>query len=734
MFALVCIIGMFLSIKRRDDSIRVNYWIFAWFLVFIHFGAELLGEDYSGTFSKIIQSVSVSALELSAVTFLMSLSMTFKARRLNHLLLCLIAVPAMVYVNCLTWGVTAHWIYLLCIILASLGSLTVISYFLSKIGFFIVYLAIVCSVSLVWMVQNVLKDDPEFGLYYSLTVLFALSGLVYWRKYRRFSAGVIVSSFGFLAWASVFPTANWLSNSHPDVILNKEIWNIPKFFVAAGMLLTLMEEQAIDVRKAALKYQSLFELNIAAVYRSTMEGRLLECNPAFLKMFGFTSKDQALSANIPDLFTVREDRPKFIQDLYKTGTLYNYEIAQQRADGGRFWALDSAKLVNEHEQETILGTLIDITPQKKAETELRLSEERFSTVFRKSPIMCSIIKVEDATFLDVNETFLTVMLRSKDEIIGKTAMELGLWKDIERRNDFDQELRRRGSVQNMHMPYFDGLGNRKEGLYSAELTYVNGMECIIGMMVDLTEQKSLEQKAQQVQKLEAVGLLAGGIAHDFNNILGIISGYVELLSNQARDSQKATVYSSVLLDAVNRGADLTKQLLNFSKSQPFQSEVIELDPLLNQMAGRLQSMLGENIKLIMVSECGEKICMDPVQFEHVLLNLTMNAKDAMPNGGRLTISSSFGPMNFEKNAPNWIKLVFSDTGHGMDTSTKHRVFEPFFSTKEFSAGSGLGLATVYGIVQQAGWKIDVESEVGIGSRFTLFMPAVSTRSEKITKH
>ena len=723
MFAVASVIGVFLSINRRGGSDRIRYWIVAWTLVLVHFGAQIASGLYTGIAGTFAVSVSVSTLELAGVVLLLSLSLTFKDRKANRYLGCIIGGPLMIYVNCLIWNVQSRWIFVLCILVTTAGAMSLYIRFIRSLAPVMFFITAWCAVTAAWLIRDVQTGDGSLALYFSLTGLFTICGLIFWRSFRRFSAGVVLSSFGFLAWAAVFPTALFLATHHPEIKIHPEMWNIPKFFVAVGMLLTQMETESIKAGAMALNYKSLFELNVAAVYRISLEGQLLDCNPAFLRMFGFSSREEALTTNTRDLYAVAGDRKRYLDDICERGYVHSYEIRTRKRDGTYCWISESATLMREVEPPVILATAVDITPRREAEAALRSSEERFSTIFRKSPIMCAILRFDNGAFLDVNETFLEVMNKTREEVIGKTGVDVGFWQNEEQRGEFARQLRLQGSVQNIRVTFRDGKGRQKEGLYSAESAEVGGMECIIGMMTDMTDYKALEDQLRQTQKLEAIGRLAAGIAHDFNNVLCIIKGFGELVVSHIQHDRKIARYLNNLLEAVERGAGLTQQLLTFSKTQRLQKTEFEADEAVQRIANLLLPLLGEDILLSVTAESGQMVEMDPSQFEQIVVNLAVNARDAMPRGGRLSIGTSFMPGKLAHGA---IRLTVSDTGCGMSESTRRRLFEPFFTTKPVGKGTGLGLATVYGIVTQVGGEITVESSEGVGSTFVLFIAATAS--------
>jgi nitrogen-specific signal transduction histidine kinase len=245
---------------------------------------------------------------------------------------------------------------------------------------------------------------------------------------------------------------------------------------------------------------------------------------------------------------------------------------------------------------------------------------------------------------------------------------------------------------------------------------------------DVTERLKLEEQLRQSQKLEAVGQLAGGIAHDFNNLLTVVEGYAELMENDLAvdDPNRASVQE--ILVAAQRAASLTRQLLAFSRRQMLQPILLSLNANVSGTQRMLGRLLGENIEI--VTHLEEKlwdVSADPGQVDQIILNLAVNARDAMEHGGKLTISTAnleIGPAEGAVPEGRYALLRIADTGHGMEAETRLHIFEPFFTTKEVGRGTGLGLSTVYGIVKQSGGHILVESETGKGATFSVLLPAI----------
>jgi two-component system, cell cycle sensor histidine kinase and response regulator CckA len=267
--------------------------------------------------------------------------------------------------------------------------------------------------------------------------------------------------------------------------------------------------------------------------------------------------------------------------------------------------------------------------------------------------------------------------------------------------------------------------------WSAPLRDASGkVTGFVALLTDNTERKRLEEQFRQSQKMEAVGRLAGGVAHDFNNLLTVITGYSQMVSDRLEaDDPRAEAVQQVLR-ASDRATALTKQLLAFSRQQVVQPKVLDVGMLVKDMAQMLKRLVGENIELMLIG-VPARVYADPGQIEQVIVNLAVNARDAMPSGGRLGIETSvtefdtFSMMIHPGLTPGpYVLLSISDTGCGMTAETKAHLFEPFFTTKERGRGTGLGLSTSYGIVKQNGGEILVYSEPDIGSAFKIYLPRV----------
>ena len=509
------------------------------------------------------------------------------------------------------------------------------------------------------------------------------------------------------------------------------VWNLPKLFVAFGMILTLFENQAHMASRLARQYQVLFENNLAAVYVSTPEGMLLNCNSAFLRMYGFKSKEEALNHPMMFLYSQAGEREQFLNDLGRQGQVLNYECTQRRHDGTVFWVLERATIVTDDEGESFIeGTAIDITERKQNEIALRQSEERFATIFRESPVGCAILSL-DGTFINVNDNLLRMLALPAEKVIGKTAVELGFWKSQGERDEFYRKLRTEGSLQNVEVKFKDATGFEHVGLYFATLVRIGDKECIFGMQLDRTEERELEAKFLQAQKMEALGRLAGGIAHDFNNLLGVIGGYAELLESKLEQTNGLLRYCGKIIDTTQRAGNLTRQLLTFSRKEILRPVPLQTGEALQELTAILARLIGEDIELIVNLRATGTVVIDKTHFEQIIFNVVINSRDAMPGGGQLIIATEdvLRPVLTSSGSiaiGQYVAIHIRDTGIGMDEETRLHAFEPFYTTKEVGRGTGLGLATVYGIVQQCHGEIAIESSPRRGTQVNILLPVAST--------
>ena len=388
------------------------------------------------------------------------------------------------------------------------------------------------------------------------------------------------------------------------------------------------------------------------------------------------------------------------------------------------------------------GTLIDISDRKQAEEALRQSEDKFSKAFHLNPDAILITRLADGMIVSANEGFKEIAGELKEEIIGKTSLELNMWDDPEDRNIVIEGLKNEGKVKNLEARFRKINGDIVYGLISASIITLNGVEHILAITRDITELKKAREQLLHAQKMEAVGTLAGGFAHDFNNKLQVIDGYVDLilLNQDLPETVKSEL--GVIKQTIEVTAELIKGMMAFSRKTPVKFQMIELNKLISQLRSVLVPVMPKMITIDLVLAGNLwPINAAPNQIDQVLMNLSVNARDAMLDGGKLTIETQntildkgFCHFYPSMKPGRYVLLSVKDTGSGMDEQTVKRIFEPFFTTKEEDKGTGLGLAVVYGIVEQHGATVICESDPSVGTTFRIYFPAIEkVPAEKYSK-
>jgi two-component system, cell cycle sensor histidine kinase and response regulator CckA len=387
--------------------------------------------------------------------------------------------------------------------------------------------------------------------------------------------------------------------------------------------------------------------------------------------------------------------------------------------------------------ERIACVLRDITERKRAEEQLRKSEDRFSKAFRQSPLAITISTQADGMYLDANESFLTMTGYAREDVVGHTSLELRVWALPSLRADFLQQLLEGDKVRRRRMEFKTSTAETREAELSWEEIEVDGQPCILAFMRDITETQRLEAQFLQAQKMEAVGRLAGGVAHDFNNMLSVIIGYSDLSADLVASDSPVKRHLAQIKKASERAALLTRQLLAFSRQQVIFPRILNLNEVVNNVTTMLLRMVGDSISVSFrpTTPIGS-IKADPGQIEQILMNLVVNSRDAMSNGGEIIIETAHADLDEHYVAEHpgsqtgrHVVLAVSDTGCGIEAAIKCKIFEPFFTTKGIGQGTGLGLSTVYGIVTQSKGSICVDSEVGKGTKFTIYFPRIAAEAE-----
>lgn len=382
--------------------------------------------------------------------------------------------------------------------------------------------------------------------------------------------------------------------------------------------------------------------------------------------------------------------------------------------------------------ESVGGHIALAIERRRAEEELRRNESILRLLFEHNPLPIWLYELDTLRFLRVNQAAERQYGYAAGEFENMTILEI---RPPEQRDKIRDFLKTHGAEHNEREFW---LHQAKDGrtfeveIISHELQYA-GKRVALVVAQDISERRHLESQLRQAQKMEAVGRLAGGVAHDFNNLLMVIKGHTELLLNVLESSDQITRKIEQIDKSADRATALTRQLLAFSRRQVLQPQVINVNSIVEEMGKLLPRLIGEDIELVIRADEGlGTIRADASQMEQVIMNLAVNARDAMPNGGKLVIETANVNIDHAYTASHplmkpgpYIQLVVTDNGTGMDAETQTHIFEPFFTTKDKGKGTGLGLATVYGIVKQSGGFIWVYSEVGKGTSFKIYLPRVN---------
>src|SRR5581483_6888169 len=382
----------------------------------------------------------------------------------------------------------------------------------------------------------------------------------------------------------------------------------------------------------------------------------------------------------------------------------------------------------------------DITQRKQAEEKLRQSEERFAKAFQSSPLAIALSTIAKGQFVDVNEAFLKMLGYAADEVVGRTEEELGIWAIPAQRIELFEKLRQAGRVTLFEAQLKTKSGETRTVNLAVEPIILDGRECILTTGSDVTETKSLERQLHQSLKMEALGQLTGGIAHDFNNLLGVVVGNLDLLERIVAWNEAAVKRVQAAQRAATRGAELTRRLLAFSRTEQLNPASVAMPDIIREVVELASRAIGPEIKISTQCDADlQSVFVDSAGLETALLNLALNARDAMPKGGSLILRAQIADLSNgnalvqagDLKPGRYARVTVSDSGHGMPREIADRAFEPFFTTKPRDKGTGLGLAMVYGFVKHSGGAIRLYSEVGYGTTVSLYLPLATEAPDAV---
>ncbi|HXB57062.1 MAG TPA: PAS domain S-box protein [Vicinamibacteria bacterium] len=420
-----------------------------------------------------------------------------------------------------------------------------------------------------------------------------------------------------------------------------------------------------------------------------------------------------------------------VQKLLQEGHVVR-EYRFRRKDGAYRWVRDEQKLLRDGEGNPleVVASWSDVTERKQAELRLQEREEQYRLLFDSNPHPMWVFDAETLAFLAVNDAAVRQYGYTPAEFLGMTINDIRPPEEIPKLSAHLKGLLRMPPGSPSGWRHRTKDGSLIEVDISSDPITFQGRKAVLVLAHDVTEKRRLEAQLLQSQKMEAVGQLAGGVAHDFNNLLGVITGYTELMLKDLGVGHPGFRRAAEIQKAADRAGSLTRQLLAFSRKQVLVPEVLDLNTVLDDTEKMLRRLIGEDVQLVTVFASGLGLVKaDPGQMEQVIINLAVNARDAMPRGGKLIIETanvdldgSYTRLHPDVKPGSYVMLAVSDTGHGMDADTMSHIFEPFFTTKEEGKGTGLGLSTVFGIIKQSGGHVAVYSEVGQGTSFKVYLP------------
>ena len=490
------------------------------------------------------------------------------------------------------------------------------------------------------------------------------------------------------------------------------------------------------------RYGHLVSSATDVIFEADAEGYFRFVNPQTLKVFEF-AQDEVIGRRFTEF--IRADyRPQILHHYYRQtrdGRLNSYvEFPAITKSGKEVWLGQNAWIITDATGKLtgMQAVARDITERRNTEEALRAAEAKYRALVEQS--LMGVYIMQDERLVYVNPKAAAMLGYTQDELVGLAAPFAFL-------HELDRPLVReqiaRLDPDRMPSVQLAIRGIRKDGeVIQVEafcsITEYGNARAILTTVHDISDRVKLEDQLRHAQKMEAVGRLAGGIAHDFNNLLTAIRGNAELMSHRVKKDPAMAAEVGEILHAADRAASLTRQLLAFSRKQVLQPVALDMNAIVGGVSRMARRIIGTDMQMrIDLAPSIAKVLADPAQIEQVLLNLIVNARDAMPSGGTITVHTANAQLDADTPeiiqagiAPGaFVMLAVSDEGIGMDQATQARIFEPFFTTKEPGRGTGLGLSTVYGIVRQTGGAITVDSERGKGASFRVYLPALAGEAQ-----
>ncbi len=498
--------------------------------------------------------------------------------------------------------------------------------------------------------------------------------------------------------------------------------------------------------KDETRLQAVLETAVDGVILIGADARVLLFNPACERLFGYRAAE-VIGQNVRLLMPqpYRDEHDRYLENFRRTGERriigIGREVVGQRKDGSTFPMDLSVGEANQAGETIFVGIIHDLTERERAEQALRESAARLEAVVHTA--VDGVILIDaGANILMFNPACEHLFGYAADEVIGRNVKMLMPPPYRDEHDQYIENFRRTGERKIIGIGR-EVVGQRKDGsTFPMDLSVgeakQEGESIFVGIIHDLTERKRTNEQLIQAQKMETVGQLSGGIAHDFNNLLTVIVGNAEFLSEQLKARPDLQRLADAIAQAGDRGAELTQRLLAFSRRQTLRPVEIDCNELIASTRALLRRTMREDVDIRMMLDDQAWIAFaDKTQLESAVLNLALNAQDAMPNGGCLTIATANVPLDnryhdLHPEVPpgQYVMVAVTDDGEGMPRDVLDRVFEPFFTTKEVGKGSGLGLSMVYGFVKQSNGHVAIYSEPGLGTTVRIYLPAAATSAQR----
>ncbi len=495
-----------------------------------------------------------------------------------------------------------------------------------------------------------------------------------------------------------------------------------------------------QLRHSEEKFSKAFRASPDAItITQNSDGVFIDINEGFTRLFGYDRSEVLGHTAVGlDLWNSNRDRDRILELLRNEGRVQNVSLLLRRKGGSMRTCSVSMELIKIGDTDCTVAVVRDITESERAAAALRESEARFRTLFESAPEAIIVFDPDTRLVTDANENALRMFEASREELVPTDLDRLSpaVQTDGTASDKAVRELIRRTLAGDT--PAVEWMAQSLRGRpIAVELRLVRlpaaGRNLVRGSLTDISDRKRLEEQLGQAQRMESIGQLAGGIAHDFNNILTVIQGNASLLLSDEGFPEAYNEAVQQIAQSSTFAAGLTRQLLVFSRKQMIQRTALDVNGVIQQTSRLLRRVIGEDISLeVQPSVNLPPIFADNGMIEQVLLNLVVNSRDAMPRGGRLTITAGLVDRDeaYRRRVPQalagrFVCIAVADTGSGIPADIMPRIFDPFFTTKEVGKGTGLGLATVYGIVQQhQGW-IELDSTVGVGTEFRVHFPCIA---------